>query len=100
MNASASSRVNFPAAWRWVKPIGPRASRKSVWPASSSRASRSCTCLCDAGGPLVCPKAMASVSPLEDAQGAGGGDLVEAAGGEGREVDLLVGRSAAVGGVL
>ncbi|MHB1717513.1 MAG: hypothetical protein ACYCV5_09350 [Acidimicrobiales bacterium] len=30
MNASASARVNFPAAWRWVNPIGPRTSRKSV----------------------------------------------------------------------
>jgi hypothetical protein len=29
MNAAASSRVNLPAAWRWVNPIGPRVSRKS-----------------------------------------------------------------------
>ena len=28
-SAGASSRVNLPAAWRCVNPIGPRASRKS-----------------------------------------------------------------------
>ena len=51
MNAVASSRANLPAAWRWVNPIGPRASRKSVWPASLRRDSSSLTCLADAGGP-------------------------------------------------
>jgi len=57
---SASVRVNFPAAWRCVKPIGPRASRKSLCPASCNRVSSSCTCLAEAGGPCCCPNAMAS----------------------------------------
>lgn len=47
MNAVASLRVNLPAPWRWLKPIGPRAS----WPASWSSASSSRSCFADAGGP-------------------------------------------------
>ena len=58
MNRSTSVRVNLPPAWRCVKPIGPRASRKSLWPASCRRLSRSCTCFADAGGPCCCPNAM------------------------------------------
>jgi hypothetical protein len=50
-NVAASSRVNLPAAWRCVRPMGPRASRNPSWPAAWSRASSSCTCLADAGGP-------------------------------------------------
>jgi hypothetical protein len=62
MNVAASSQVNLPAAWRWVKPIGPRASRKSVWPAWWRRATSSRTCLAVAGGPDGCPNGMAEVS--------------------------------------
>ena len=51
MNAAASSRVNLPAAWRCVNPIGPRASRKSLWPTFLRRVSRSFNCFADAGGP-------------------------------------------------
>ena len=60
MNCSASSRVNLPAACRCVNPIGPRASLKSLCPASLSNSSSSRTCFADAGGPLGCPNAMGS----------------------------------------
>ena len=67
MNAAASSRVNLPAAWRWVNPIGPRASRKSVCPASWSSVRSLSTSRRDAGGPDGCPNAMSPVSPPDDA---------------------------------
>ena len=41
-----------PPAWRWVNSMGPRASRKPEWPASSRRARSSSTCRAEAGGPV------------------------------------------------
>ena len=58
MRVAASSWVNRPPAWRWVSPRGPRASRKSLCPAPSTRASRSRSCRAVAGGPEGWPNAM------------------------------------------
>ena len=58
MKASASARVNFPPAWRWLKPMGPRASRKSLWPAACRRANSSLIICMGAGGPEGWPNAM------------------------------------------
>jgi len=48
----------IPAAWRWVRPMGCRASRKLSKPRASSASASSATRLGEAGGPGACPNAM------------------------------------------
>jgi len=62
ISSDASPLENLPAAWRWVRPNGCRASLKESKPLSAKSSANLLSCWTAAGGPDAWPKAM--VTPV------------------------------------